>query len=150
MLCCSTSSFAACIRSSRAWSVWYERLTFEEFAAAGMKAQQMSIVERRDQGLASQSTKRLARLQTTWLIRVLPRCHSNSATQTLTFSVSPCDIPSMRGIHEILVVCLKKSTKLFALMAILSLNYEWKQNFICFKYRQGGRLHSSLLSLVGN
>jgi hypothetical protein len=40
-------------------------LTFEEFAAAGMKAQQMSIVERRDQGLASQSTKRLARLQTT-------------------------------------------------------------------------------------
>ncbi len=37
--------------------------------------------------------------------------------QTLTFSMSLHDIPSKKGIHKILVFCLKKSTKLFALNA---------------------------------
>ena len=41
--------------------------------------------------------------------RVLPRCHSDSAMQTLTFSVSLHDIPSKKGIHEISVNCLKKT-----------------------------------------
>ncbi len=56
--------------------------------------------------------------------RVLPRCHSDSAMQTLTFSVSLRDIPSKKGIHEILVNCLKKNMKLFMLMPTLSLNQE--------------------------
>jgi hypothetical protein len=56
--------------------------------------------------------------------RVLPRCHSDSAMQTLTFSVSLCDIPSKKGIHEILVNCLKKNIELFMLMPTLSLNQE--------------------------
>jgi hypothetical protein len=54
--------------------------------------------------------------------RVLPRCHSDSAMQTLTFSVSLRDIPSKKGIHEISVNFLKKNTKLFALMPTSSLN----------------------------
>ena len=56
--------------------------------------------------------------------RVLPRCHSDSAMQTLTFSVSLRDIPSKKGIHKILVNCLKKNMKLFMLMPTLSLNQE--------------------------
>jgi hypothetical protein len=54
--------------------------------------------------------------------RVLPRCHSDSAMQTLTFSVSLHDISSKKGNHEYLVNCLKKKMKVFALMPTLSLN----------------------------
>jgi hypothetical protein len=56
--------------------------------------------------------------------RVLPRCHSDSAMQTLTFSMSLHNIPSKKGIHEILVNCLKKNIELFMLMPTLSLNQE--------------------------
>ncbi len=44
--------------------------------------------------------------------------------QTLTFSVSLHDIPLKKGIHEILVNCLKKNMKLIMLMPTLSLNQE--------------------------
>ena len=54
--------------------------------------------------------------------RVLPRCHSDSAMQTLTFSVSLHDIPSKKGNHGYLVNCLKKKMKVFALMPTSSLN----------------------------
>ncbi len=50
--------------------------------------------------------------------------------QTLTFSVSLCNIPSKKEIHKILVNCLKKNMKLFILMPTLFLNQEW--NFILF------------------
>ena len=38
--------------------------------------------------------------------------NSDSAVQTLTFSMSLSDIPSKKGIHKILVFCLKKGMKL--------------------------------------
>jgi hypothetical protein len=60
--------------------------------------------------------------------RVLLRYHSDSAMWTLTFSMSLCDIPSKKGIYEILVNSLKKNTKLFMLMPTLS----WTKSEISF------------------
>jgi len=128
--CCSTSHFAACICSSWRLSVWYKHLTFA-LCVAGMK-KKFYWGRHWKRGLSRwlriNLNKQKAHItfvvlhQNMWLNRVLPRCHSDSSMQTLTFSMSLCNTPSKKGIHEISVFCLKKSMKWFALMPTLSLN----------------------------